>query len=84
MHIAHLLKTRNGQRNNIQLKFIDLDGPAQGRALNLLVLLMAFEHRATLLELLRLLNKISQFQASNKMSEHNVAMIMAPTLFPPR
>ncbi|XP_077298644.1 rho GTPase-activating protein conundrum-like isoform X2 [Arctopsyche grandis] len=61
----------------------DLDGPAQGRALNLLVLLMAFEHRATLLELLRLLNKISQFQASNKMSEHNVAMIIAPTLFPP-
>lgn len=67
-----------------QSLFSALDGPAQGRALNLLVLLMAFEHRATLLELLRLMKKISQCQASNKMSEHNVAMIIAPTLFPPR
>lgn len=64
--------------------FLALDGAAQGRALNLLVLLMAFEHRATLFELLQLMNQICQRQASNKMSEHNVAMIIAPTLFPPR
>ncbi|KAJ2940716.1 hypothetical protein O0L34_g14826 [Tuta absoluta] len=60
-----------------------LSGSTQGRALNLLVLLLPAEQRATLRELMRLVRQIVQHSAANKMSEHNVAMIIAPTLFPP-
>ncbi|XP_072947765.1 rho GTPase-activating protein conundrum-like isoform X1 [Epargyreus clarus] len=60
-----------------------LTGAAQGRALNLLVLLLAAEQRATLRELLRLVREIVAHRDANKMSEHNVAMIIAPALFPP-
>lgn len=60
-----------------------LSGTTQGRALNLLVLLLPAEQRATLRELLRLVREIVARQDINKMTEHNVAMIIAPTLFPP-
>ncbi|XP_053611046.1 rho GTPase-activating protein conundrum isoform X2 [Plodia interpunctella] len=60
-----------------------LSGATQGRALNLLVLLLPAEQRATLRELLRLVREIVKLSHTNKMSEHNVAMIIAPTLFPP-
>ncbi|XP_050346903.1 rho GTPase-activating protein conundrum isoform X1 [Nymphalis io] len=60
-----------------------LSGTTQGRALNLLVLLLPAEQRATLREILRLVREIVAMSETNKMSEHNVAMIIAPTLFPP-
>ncbi|KAJ8736672.1 hypothetical protein PYW08_007328 [Mythimna loreyi] len=60
-----------------------LSGTTQGRALNLLVLLLPAEQRATLRELMRLVREIVARQDTNKMTEHNVAMIIAPTLFPP-
>lgn len=60
-----------------------LNGKIQGRTLNLLVLLLPPEQRATLRDLLRLANEIVARCDTNKMNEHNVAMIIAPTLFPP-
>lgn len=53
-------------------------------SLNLLVLLLPVEHRCTLEALLNFLKLVIENQASNKMSIHNVAMIVAPSLFPPR
>jgi len=53
-------------------------------SLNLLVLLLPVEHRCTLEALLNFLKLIIENQALNKMSIHNVAMIVAPSLFPPR
>jgi len=53
-------------------------------SLNLLVLLLPVEHRCTLEALLNFLKLIIENQTSNKMSIHNVAMIVAPSLFPPR
>ena len=53
-------------------------------SLNLLVLLLPIEHRCTLKALVTFLKLIVANQASNKMSIHNVAMIVAPSLFPPR
>ncbi|XP_076381094.1 rho GTPase-activating protein conundrum isoform X3 [Megalopta genalis] len=53
-------------------------------ALNLLVLLLPIEHRCTLKALATFLKLIVENQTSNKMSIHNVAMIVAPSLFPPR
>ncbi|XP_053978561.1 rho GTPase-activating protein conundrum [Hylaeus volcanicus] len=53
-------------------------------ALNLLVLLLPIEHRCTLKALMTFLNVVVENQAYNKMSIHNVAMIVAPSLFPPR
>ncbi|XP_049875892.1 rho GTPase-activating protein conundrum isoform X2 [Pectinophora gossypiella] len=60
-----------------------LSGSTCGRALNLLALLLPAEQRGTLRELLRLARQIVANSHANKMSEHNVAMIIAPTLFPP-
>ncbi|GBP42810.1 Rho GTPase-activating protein conundrum [Eumeta japonica] len=60
-----------------------LTGTTQGRALNLLVLLLPREQRGTLREVLRLTRDITDQKHLNKMTEHNVAMIIAPTLFPP-
>ncbi|XP_039753640.1 rho GTPase-activating protein conundrum isoform X2 [Pararge aegeria] len=60
-----------------------LTGSTQGRVLNLLVLLLPSEQRATLREILRLVREIVAMSDTNKMSEHNVAMIIAPALFPP-
>ncbi|BFZ11140.1 hypothetical protein BsWGS_14179 [Bradybaena similaris] len=58
----------------------------QVQALNLLILLLAKEHRDTLKVLLRFLHNIISHSDHNKMSLSNVAMIMAPNLFmaPPR
>ncbi|XP_031847776.1 rho GTPase-activating protein conundrum isoform X2 [Nomia melanderi] len=53
-------------------------------SLNLLVLLLPIEHRCTLKALTTFLKLVVENQASNKMSIHNVAMIVAPSLFPPR
>lgn len=53
-------------------------------SLNLLVLLLPVEHRCTLKALLTFLKLVINNQSSNKMSIHNVAMIVAPSLFPPR
>lgn len=53
-------------------------------SLNLLVLLLPVEHRCTLKTLLTFLKLVIENQSSNKMSIHNVAMIVAPSLFPPR
>ncbi|XP_076662640.1 rho GTPase-activating protein conundrum isoform X2 [Halictus rubicundus] len=53
-------------------------------ALNLLVLLLPIEHRCTLKALANFLKLVVENQTSNKMSIHNVAMIVAPSLFPPR
>ncbi|XP_063357803.1 rho GTPase-activating protein conundrum isoform X1 [Cydia amplana] len=60
-----------------------LTGPTQGRALNLLVLLLPAEQRATLRCILTLARDIVAHAHTNKMSAHNVAMIIAPALFPP-
>ncbi|XP_050680477.1 rho GTPase-activating protein conundrum isoform X2 [Leptidea sinapis] len=60
-----------------------LSGSTQGLALNLLVLLLPAEQRATLREVLRLVAAITEHSHANKMSDHNVAMIIAPALFPP-
>ncbi|KAI5756237.1 hypothetical protein M8J77_023273 [Diaphorina citri] len=54
------------------------------RALNLLVLLLPAENRALLIALLSFLARLVAQQGTNKMSAHNVAMIIAPSLFPPR
>ncbi|KAK0083520.1 hypothetical protein PV325_008674 [Microctonus aethiopoides] len=53
-------------------------------SLNLLVLLLPVEHRCTLKALLIFFKLVVDNQNSNKMSMHNVAMIVAPSLFPPR
>ncbi|KAL4713866.1 hypothetical protein ACJJTC_015520 [Scirpophaga incertulas] len=60
-----------------------LSGRTQGRALNLLVLVLPAAERATLRELLRLARHIAARHDHNRMTEHNVAMIIAPALFPP-
>lgn len=53
-------------------------------ALNMLVLLLPIEHRCTLKALVKFFKLVVENQSSNKMSIHNVAMIVAPSLFPPR
>lgn len=53
------------------------------KALNLLVLLMPIEHSGTLRILMSFLNAVVRNESRNKMSLHNVAMIIAPSLFPP-
>ncbi|EFN79135.1 rho GTPase-activating protein conundrum [Harpegnathos saltator] len=53
-------------------------------SLNLLTLLLPVEHRCTLEALLNFLKLVIENQVWNKMSIHNVAMIVAPSLFPPR
>ncbi|XP_049773389.1 rho GTPase-activating protein conundrum [Schistocerca cancellata] len=54
------------------------------RALNLLVLLLPSECRYTLRALFSFLLQIIHHQSENKMTLHNVAMIIAPSLFHPR
>ncbi|XP_014239278.1 rho GTPase-activating protein conundrum [Cimex lectularius] len=56
--------------------------PECARALNLLVLLLPPEHRATLHALLIFLTSLINNSVNNKMSLHNTAMIIAPSLFP--
>lgn len=61
-----------------------LVGESQARALNLLVLLLPIEHSGTLRILISFLDAVIRNDKLNKMSLHNVAMIMAPSMFPPR
>ena len=65
--------------------FLGVKNPSDlSYSLNLLVLLLPVEHRCTLKALLTFLKHVVENQDSNKMSIHNVAMIVAPSLFPPR
>lgn len=60
------------------------DWQTQSKALNLLVLLLAIEHSGTLRILISFLNTVIKNESFNKMGLHNVSMIIAPSLFPPR
>jgi hypothetical protein len=60
------------------------DETTQAHALNLLVLLLPAEYRSTLRALFRFLARVVQNQKYNKMSVHNVAMIIAPSVFSPQ
>ncbi|XP_069678345.1 rho GTPase-activating protein conundrum-like [Periplaneta americana] len=76
----------------LSIEFIDmfyqthglLDDKIRARALNLLVLLLPPVHRNTLRALFRFLARVYHNQKYNKMSLHNVAMIIAPSLFSPQ
>lgn len=54
------------------------------KVLNLLVLLLPVENRLTLLAILSFMRKLVEHESQNKMNKHNVAMIIAPSIFPPR
>ncbi|XP_050497301.1 rho GTPase-activating protein conundrum-like isoform X1 [Diabrotica virgifera virgifera] len=54
------------------------------KALNLLVLMLPIEHRNTYRLLLKFFQNIINNEKYNRMNLHNVAMISAPSLFPPR
>lgn len=54
------------------------------KALNLLVLLLPIEHRNTFRLLLQFFLNIVIHEKQNRMNLHNVAMITAPSFFPPR
>ncbi|CAG9816644.1 unnamed protein product [Phaedon cochleariae] len=54
------------------------------KALNLLVLMLPIEHRNTYRLLLNFFLNIINHEKQNRMNLHNVAMITAPSLFPPR
>ncbi|XP_066258922.1 rho GTPase-activating protein conundrum-like isoform X1 [Euwallacea similis] len=54
------------------------------RALNLLVLMLPIEHRNTFKVLLNFLLNIIRNEKKNRMGLHNVAMITAPSFFPPK
>ncbi|XP_015438459.1 PREDICTED: rho GTPase-activating protein 18 [Dufourea novaeangliae] len=60
------------------------DRQEMSHSLNLLVLLLPIEHRCTLKALVTFLKLVVENQTANKMSIHNVSMIVAPSLFPPR
>ncbi|CAH1103096.1 unnamed protein product [Psylliodes chrysocephalus] len=54
------------------------------KALNLLVLMLPIEHRNTYRLLLEFFLNVVNNEKHNRMNLHNVAMITAPSLFPPR
>ncbi|KAL3289376.1 hypothetical protein HHI36_022809 [Cryptolaemus montrouzieri] len=54
------------------------------KALNLLVLLLPVQHRRTFKLLLDFLLNVAKHEKFNRMNLHNVAMISAPSFFPPR
>ncbi|XP_055634628.1 rho GTPase-activating protein conundrum [Toxorhynchites rutilus septentrionalis] len=56
----------------------------QYKALSVLCQLLPHENRNTLRELLLFFRLVVELQESNKMSQQNVATIIAPSLFPPR
>lgn len=69
------------------LNFIDLPvlpPHDQYKALAVLCQLLPHENRNTLRELLNFFRLVVNLQDSNKMSQQNVATIIAPSLFPPR
>ncbi|XP_053672337.1 rho GTPase-activating protein conundrum [Anopheles nili] len=56
----------------------------QYKALAVLCQLLPHENRNTLRELLNFFRRVVELQDLNKMSQHNVATIIAPSFFPPR
>ncbi|GFG28968.1 hypothetical protein Cfor_03344, partial [Coptotermes formosanus] len=76
----------------LSIEYIDMfyqthalpDKATRAHALNLLVLLLPVEYRSTLRAVFRFLRRVVQNQKYNKMSLHNVAMIIAPSLFCPQ
>ncbi|KAK9889886.1 hypothetical protein WA026_008688 [Henosepilachna vigintioctopunctata] len=54
------------------------------KALNLLVLLLPVQHRRTFKLLIDFLLNVAKHEKYNRMNLHNVAMISAPSFFPPR
>ncbi|XP_071442009.1 rho GTPase-activating protein conundrum-like isoform X2 [Hetaerina americana] len=66
---CHVLPEKNGER---------------AKALNALALMLPPANRDSLRVILSFLERVSNHEASNRMSTHNVAMVMAPNLFPPR
>ncbi|XP_076262036.1 rho GTPase-activating protein conundrum-like isoform X2 [Rhynchophorus ferrugineus] len=54
------------------------------KALNLLVLMLPIEHRSTFKLLLRFFLNIIEHEKRNRMGLRNVAMITAPSFFPPK
>ncbi|XP_046382689.1 rho GTPase-activating protein conundrum isoform X3 [Ischnura elegans] len=66
---CHVVPDKNGERD---------------KALNALALMLPAPNRDALRVILSFLERVSNHEASNRMSTHNVAMVMAPNLFPPR
>lgn len=62
----------------------DIPPPDQYKAMSVLCLLLPHENRNTLRAFLQFLNCVIDNQQYNKMSKHNVATIIAPSLFSPR
>lgn len=62
----------------------EIPTPDQYKAVSILCQLLPHENRNTLRAFLQFLKSVIDLQALNKMSQHNVATIMAPSLFPPR
>ncbi|KAL1492510.1 hypothetical protein ABEB36_010753 [Hypothenemus hampei] len=54
------------------------------KALNLLILMLPIEHRNTFRILINFLLNIIANESKNRMGLHNVAMITAPSFFPPK
>lgn len=68
----------------IELLFLDIPVPDQFKAMSILCLLLPHENRNTLRAFLEFLKCVIDNQQYNKMSKHNVATIIAPSLFSPR
>ncbi|XP_022242628.1 rho GTPase-activating protein 18-like isoform X1 [Limulus polyphemus] len=69
---------------NAFLHIHDIHDPfKQLRALNMLVMLLPDVHRETLLALVTFLAQLAAEEEHNQMNLRNIAMIMAPNLFPP-
>lgn len=64
--------------------FADIPPPDQYKAMSVLCLLLPHENRNTLRAFLQFLKCVIANQQCNKMSKHNVATIIAPSLFSPR
>lgn len=62
----------------------EIPQPDQYKAISVLCLLLPHENRNTLRAFLQFLKNVVDMEPLNKMSQHNVATIMAPSLFPPR
>lgn len=62
----------------------EIPPPDQYKAMSVLCLLLPHENRNTLRAFLKFLKCIIENQKHNKMSKHNVATIIAPSLFSPR
>lgn len=92
--LIHLFYQTSGKTKHIhitlrvssyEIYFVtEIPAPDQYKAMSVLCLLLPHENRNTLRAFLQFLKSVVELQALNKMSQHNVATIMAPSLFPPR